>query len=246
MPGDKNVVAIIPARGGSKGLPQKNIKPLAGKPLVAYSIEAAKASPLVDRVIVSTDDEEIARVAREYGAEVPFMRPAELAADMAPTEPVLKHAVEWLEENENYHVDIVLFLQPTDIFRKKSMIEGVIRRLLEDDGIDSCFVAYATHKNFWRRPGDQWVRLAPDIAYGPRQTREHLYREDTGIACATRAEFIRQGKRLGPRVDIIVNYDETSWIDIHDEFTFWLAEKVITEWGVTVNDEASSRGEVAQ
>lgn len=236
MPEGKNVVAIIPARGGSKGLLRKNLRPLAGKPLIAYSVEAAKASTLVDRVIVSTDDEEIAQVAREYGAEIPFLRPPELAEDFTPTEPVLQHAIEWLEKHDGYRVDIVLFLQTTDIFRKKSMIDGVIRRLLEDDRIDSCFVAYSTHKNFWRRQGDEWVRLAPDIAYGPRQKREHLYREDTGIACATRAEFIRQGKRLGPRVDIIANHDEASGIDIQDEFTFWLAERVIAEWGRTVND----------
>jgi len=236
MPDGTNVVAVIPARGGSKGLPRKNLRLLAGKPLVAYAIEAALGSPLVDRVIVSTDDEEIAEVARQYGAEVPFIRPPELATDRAPTEPVLAHAVKWLEENEDYRVDIVLFLQPTDIFRKKYMINEVITRLLENPNLDSAFVAYSTHKNFWRKENGKWVRLAPDIAYGPRQEREHLYREDTGLACATRAEFIKQGKRLGPRVDIVVNEDEASWIDIHDEFGLWVAEKVITEWGKTVND----------
>jgi len=232
----KNVVAIIPARGGSKGIPRKNIKLLAGKPLIAYSIEAAKQSSLVDRVIVSTDDDEIAEVAKRYGAEAPFKRPPELATDSAPTEPVLKHAVEWIEEHENYKVDIVLFLQLTDIFRKKYMIDEVIQRLLENDELDSAFVAYATHKNFWRKVEGKYVRLAPDIAYGPRQTREHLYREDTGLACATRAEIIKAGKRLGPNVDIIANDDEVSFIDIHDDFSFWLAEKVLTEWGKTVND----------
>ena len=231
-----HVVAIIPARGGSKGLPRKNTCLLAGKPLIAYSIEVAKASPFVDRVIVSTDDPGIADVSRQWGAEVPFLRPAELAEDLTPTEPVLTHAVEWLETVEGYRVDIVVFLQPTDVFRKRSMIDEVVRTLLADKSLDSVFVAYPTHKNFWRKVGGRFERLAPDLTYGPRQTREKIYREDTGIACATRATLIRQGKRIGMRVDIIPNEDETSSIDIHTEFDLWLAEKILTEWGKTTND----------
>ena len=116
------------------------------------------------------------------------------------------------------------------------MIDGAIKRLLDDDALDSVFVAYPTHKNFWRRIDGEWVRLASDLAYGPRQTREPLYREDTGFACATRARVIRQGKRVGEKVDIIVNGDEASFIDIHDEFDFWLAERVLLDWGKTIND----------
>lgn len=232
-----HVVAVIAARGGSKGLPRKNVRMLAGKPLIAYSVEAAKLSPYVDRVIVTTDDAEIAEVARKFGAETPFMRPPELAQDLTPTEPVLAHAVEWLEREEGYRVDIVVFLQPTDIFRKRSMIDSVVKHLLDDPKLESAFVAYPTHKNFWRKgPEGGFVRLAGDLVYGPRQTREPLYREDTGIACATRATLIKQGKRLGERVVIVPNADEASSIDIHTEFDFFLAEKVLTEWGRTVND----------
>ena len=231
-----HVVAIIPARGGSKGLPGKNVRPLAGKPLIAYSIEAAKSSVYVDRVLVSTDDSEIARVATQYGAEVPFLRPAELAQDLTPTEPVLKHAVEWLEANEGYRADIVLFLQPTDIFRKRSMIDGVIKALVEDARVDSAFVAHPTHKHFWRKNGLGYIRLAADMTYGPRQTREPLYREDTGLALATRAALIKQGRRIGEHVVIIPNADEASSIDIHTDFDFWLAERAILERKRTVND----------
>ena len=231
-----NVVAVIAARGGSKGLPGKNIRPLAGKPLIAYSVEAAKASPYVDRVIVTTDSPEIAEVARKFGAEVPFMRPAELAQDLTPTEPVLAHAVEWLEREEGYRVDIVVFLQPTDIFRKRTMIDETVKRLLDDPTLESAFVAYKTHKNFWRKKDGQWVRMAPDLAYGPRQKKEPVFREDTGLACATRASLIKAGKRLGDRVDIIENSDDASSIDIHTEFDFWLADKVLSEGRRTVND----------
>lgn len=231
-----HVVAIIPARGGSKGLPGKHLRPLAGKPLIAYTIEAAKGCPLVHRVIVSTDDPAIAEVARRWGAEAPFLRPAELAQDLTPTEPVLAHALEWLESNEGYRVDIVVFLQPTDIFRKRAMVERVIRALLDDPAVDSAFVAHPTHKHFWRQSGAGYARLAADLAYGPRQTREPLYREDTGLVCATRAAVIKQGRRLGDRVVIVANPDEASGIDIHTEFDFWLAERVLAEGKRTIND----------
>ncbi|MBI3318714.1 MAG: acylneuraminate cytidylyltransferase family protein [Candidatus Omnitrophica bacterium] len=230
-----SVVAVIPARGGSKGLPVKNIRPLGGKPLIAYSIEAAKGCPLIDRVIVSTDDPEIQRVALEHGAEAPFLRPKELATDCATTESVLQHALTWLEEQEGFQVDILVFLQPTDIFRKAWMLKEVIRRLQADPNLDSAFVAFETHKNFWRITNGQPVRLL-EVPYGPRQKREHLFREDTGLACATRARFIREGRRLGPRTSIVANSDPASLIDIEDEFTFWLAEQALTSGKRSVND----------
>jgi CMP-N,N'-diacetyllegionaminic acid synthase len=237
MSESQHVVAVIAARGGSKGLPRKNVRMLAGKPLIAYTVEAAKRSPYVDRVLVTTDDAEIAEVSRKFGAETPFMRPPELAQDLTPTEPVLKHAVDWLEQHDGYRVDIVVFLQPTDVFRKAYMIDTCVKHLLDDPTIETAFVAYPTHKNFWRKgPDGGFVRLAGDLAYGPRQTREPLYREDTGIACATRASLIKQNKRVGDKVVIVPNKDEASSIDIHTDFDFFLAEKVLTEWGRTVND----------
>lgn len=224
------VVAIIPARGGSKGLPRKNVRLLGGKPLIAHTIEAAKAATSVDRVIVSTEDPEIAEVAARWGAEVPFLRPPELAQDLTPTEPVLQHAVEWLERQQGYRAEIVVFLQSTNIFRTPAMIDQVVAALQDDPAVESAFVAYPTHKNFWRRTAHGVVRLAPDLAYGPRQTREPLYREDTGIALATRAAVIKAGKRIGQRVAIVPNEDEASAIDIHTEFDLWLAEQVLTRW----------------
>lgn len=230
------VVAIIPARGGSKGLPGKHLRMLAGKPLLVYSIEAAKNCASVDRVIVSTDDPVIAEAAKRWGAEVPFLRPAELAQDLTPTEPVLQHAIEWLEAHEGYHADIVVFLQSTDIFRKRAMLEAVIQALCHDPALESAFVAYPTHKNFWRKHGTGFVRVASDLTHGPRQTRESLFREDTGLACATRATVIKSGRRLGERVAIIPNPDEVSGLDIHTEFDFWLAEQVLLGGKRTVND----------
>jgi len=102
------VLAIVPARGGSKSIPRKNIRFFAGHPLIAYSIAAGLAAETVTRVIVSTDDEEIAAVARQYGAEVPFLRPAELSWDDTPDLPVFQHALTWLAEHDSYRPEIVV------------------------------------------------------------------------------------------------------------------------------------------
>lgn len=225
-------LAVILARGGSKGLPGKNLKRLAGKPLVAYSIEQARDSGVCDVVLVSTDDEAIAEVSRAYGASVPFLRPAELAHDLTPSEPVVRHALDTYEALTGETIDIVVFLQPTDVFRTPEMIRDCVVRLKNDPRLDSVFAAYATHKNYWRHTTEGWTRLAPDLAtYGPRQNRSDLiYREDAGLASASRAAVVRAGRRLGDHVDVVVTDDFRTGIDIHTAFDFWLAEKILTEW----------------
>lgn len=233
---DPVVLAIIPARGGSKGLPRKNVLPVAGKSLIAYSVEAARKSKLVTRVVVSTDDEEIADAARKAGADVPFMRPAELSHDLAPTEPVLAHALKHVEEVDGQQIDIVLFLQPTDIFRSGGIVDKCIQRLIDEPSLDTVFPGFPTHKNYWRKVDGKWTKLAADIKYGPRQKREHLYREDTGIACASRAHVVRAGRRVGDNVDIVPYHDDAVFIDVESEFTLWLADKVVGEWGYPVNE----------
>src|SRR5688572_22172629 len=130
------VLALIPARGGSKGIPRKNIRLFAGYPLIAWSIAAAKRSELVTRVIVSTDDEEIAAVAREYGAETPFLRPAEFAQDNSTDLPVFEHALQWLEANENYRPEILIQLRPTSPVRPKDCVDSAVNILLEHTDAD--------------------------------------------------------------------------------------------------------------
>ncbi|MBL7196733.1 MAG: acylneuraminate cytidylyltransferase family protein [Candidatus Omnitrophica bacterium] len=126
------IIAIIPARGGSKGIPEKNIKDLLGKPLIAYTIEAALKCEDLDRIIVSTDDEKIAKIARKYGAEVPFMRPKELAEDDIPAIPyVIRHAVKELKRSENFNVDIIAMLQPTSPLRGTKYINSAIEKLID-------------------------------------------------------------------------------------------------------------------
>ncbi len=132
----KKILGIITARGGSKGIPGKNIKPLLGKPLIVYTIEAAQKSGALDRLILSTDDPEIAVVAKKYGCEVPFMRPAELATDTASSLLTVQHAVKWLKDNEGYYPDYVLILQPTSPLRQPFHIKEAAE-LIEKSGADS-------------------------------------------------------------------------------------------------------------
>ncbi|HYH22881.1 MAG TPA: acylneuraminate cytidylyltransferase family protein [Azospirillum sp.] len=220
------VLAILPARGGSKGLPNKNVLPVGGKPLIAHSVEHAIQSGVCDRVLITTDSEAIRDAAVAAGAWAPFMREPTLAEDLTPTEPVLKDALERAEAIDG-PFDIVVFLQPTDIFRKPEWITRAVTLLKERPELDSAFAAYKTHKNFWyRTPEGELKRVFDWMAvYGPRQTRTPIFREDTGLACASRSSLIRQGRRIGDRVEIIEVSSTESGIDIHDAFDLWLADQ---------------------
>jgi len=131
-----HILALIPARGGSKGIPRKNIKDFAGYPLIAWSIAAGLQAHTVNRVIVSTDDEEIASVARQYGAEAPFLRPPELAQDRTTDLPVFEHALKWLEDIEGYKPDMVIQLRPTSPIRPKDCVDGAVKILIENPDAD--------------------------------------------------------------------------------------------------------------
>ena len=130
------ILGVITARGGSKGIPRKNIKELRGKPLILYTIETAQNAGIFDRLVLSTDDPEIAFVAKQYGVEVPFIRPAQLAQDNIPHLPVLEHAVSWLKENQNYWPDAVMLLQPTAPLRRVKHVTEALD-LFVKSGADS-------------------------------------------------------------------------------------------------------------
>src|ERR1700680_84923 len=129
-----STIAIIPARGGSKGLPAKNTRLLAGLPLVAHSIRFAHLCPEIDRCIVSTDSEESAKVARDYKGEVPFLRPAELAQDSTPMLPVLQHAIRQIELREENRYELVILLQPTSPFRLPEDVSRALQIMDQDSG----------------------------------------------------------------------------------------------------------------
>ncbi len=130
------VLGIITARGGSKGIPGKNLKPLAGKPLLAYTVDTARRSGALDRVILSTEDEAIATAGRDLGCDVPFIRPFELAHDDTPHLPVILHATRWMQERVNYRPDAVMILQPTSPLRTAADIAAAVA-LLDTSGADS-------------------------------------------------------------------------------------------------------------
>jgi len=237
MTEQRDTIAIILARGGSKGLPGKNIKPVAGKPLLAYSIEAALTSGVCTDVLVSTDDPDIAEVARAHGAWVPFLRPAHLATDEARNEHVLVHVLEDLEKDFGITYNIVVYLQPTDLFRSAGWIRSAVTTLHDRPDVESAFSAHLTPKNFWTKDPEsgEWVRVLPEMReYMTRQNpkRRLVYREDTGVAAATRAHIVRSGRRIGDKVELIINEDFRTGIDIHDEFDHWLAEQVMLRWGL--------------
>lgn len=146
------IISIIPARAGSKGLPDKNILPLAGHPLIAYSIKASQETSSISRTLVSTDSERIARIARKYGAEVPFIRPGEYALDHSTDLEVFIHALHWLQETENYSPDIIVHLRPTSPVRRLSDIENGIQLLLASnaDSLRSITPAPITPYKMWR------------------------------------------------------------------------------------------------
>lgn len=139
------VVALIPARGGSKGIPRKNLVTIAGRPLIAYTIEAARGAGCFDHVIVSTDDAEIAEVARHYGAEVPFLRPAELAGDTSPMLDVLCHALGWCESTGE-RVDVMVLLQPTSPLRTARHISEAVALFFERDATSVVSVMEVPHQ----------------------------------------------------------------------------------------------------
>ena len=190
-----SILCIILARGGSKGIPGKNIYPINNHPLISYTIAAAFGSKYINEVIVSTDDNKISKEAKDYGAKVPFLRPKKLSGDLITTEATLKYSLLKYEEIKKKKFDICVFLTATDIFRKVSWITKSVKILKSNKKLESVFSGYKTHKNFWELKNNKWIRLRSWMRnYSSRQIRRYIVREDTGIACASRAYLWRNGK----------------------------------------------------
>lgn len=219
------VLAVIPARQGSKGLPDKNIRLLAGKPLLSHTIAAARESGVFDRIILSTDGEEIARVGREAGAEVPFMRPADLASDEARGIDVLHHVLEWLEQRGELF-DCVMYLQPTSPLRTAVDIVESLKILVAREAQAVVSVCEMEHHPWWANtlPEDGCMKdfFAKDISTR-RQDLPRYYRLNGAIYLA-RWEFIRyRDSWYGEKTYAYIMPRERS-VDIDDELDFKLAE----------------------
>jgi YrbI family 3-deoxy-D-manno-octulosonate 8-phosphate phosphatase len=204
------VLAIIPARGRSKGIPRKNIRSFAGYPLVAYSVAAGLQATAITRTIVSTDDPEIADVAREFGAEVPFMRPSQLAGDNTTDFPVFQHALNWLQDEEGYRAEVVVQLRPTSPIRPRGMVDEAIR-ILDDhphaDSVRGVVPAAQNPHKMWRLSDEdgpmQPLLRVEGIAEpfnAPRQSLPAIYWQ-TGHVDAIRCDTIlRKGSMTGASV----------------------------------------------
>lgn len=234
----KNILAIIPARGGSKGLPDKNIRLMAGHPLIAYSIKAALESPSISRVIVSTDSEKIARIAKSYGAEVPFMRPSAFAQDLSTDLDVFSHALEWLETYENYKPDLVIQLRPTSPVRFITDIEISINKLRNSDADSLRIITPAFHTPF-----KMWV-LHKENSYmqplikqdviaepynQPRQNLPEIYWQ-IGTLDVIRTNVITEQKSMSGKNILPHIIDQKFAADIDDIESFNRAEEMIEKY----------------
>ncbi|MBI4118606.1 MAG: acylneuraminate cytidylyltransferase family protein [Parcubacteria group bacterium] len=214
------ILAVIPARGGSKGIPRKNIKLLGGKPLIAWSIEAALASLFVDRVAVSTDDKEIAEVARKYGAEV-IMRPAELSEDATPMDPVLAHAVLSLEK-ESYTPDAVLLLQPTSPLRTTEHIDEGVGTFLNGDFDSLVSVEIIRNGQHKIVEGNRLVPVFSKVQN--RDKREPLVIEN-GALYISKTSLIKEGRIRGDAIGFY-EMDRYASLDIDVPIDFIVAERL--------------------
>ena len=223
------ILAIIPARGGSKGIPRKNIRNFAGWPLIAWSIAAAQQSNSVTRLLLSTDDEEIAAVARGYGAETPFLRPAEFAQDTTTDLPVFEHALKWLAEHENYRPDLVVQLRPTSPIRPRGLVDEAVGILLshpEADSVRGVVPAGQNPHKMWRISGEHGpmknlldVPGLPEPYNAPRQSLPPIFWQ-TGHIDAIRTATILEGGSMSGGVIYPVIIDPRYTVDI-DNLQDW-------------------------
>ncbi|ALP52650.1 acylneuraminate cytidylyltransferase [Candidatus Tenderia electrophaga] len=224
MIGGHKVLGVIPARGGSKGLPRKNILPLAGKPLLAWTIATAKASRYLDRVILSSDDEEIMAVARQYGCDVPFRRPDELASDRATTMDALHHA---MEQVPGY--DIAVVLQPTNPLRTAADIDHSLERL-EHSGAASCVTVTEPDKSpYWTFTMDKDVLtplLGEEYAQKRRQDLPRAWVLN-GCVYAVRTPWFREHHRLIGKDTVGQPMPKERSLDIDTELDLQIAELML-------------------
>lgn len=228
------VLALIPARGGSKSIPRKNIRLFAGHPLIAYSIAAGLAARSVTRLIVSTDDEEIAAISRRYGAETPFLRPAEFSQDHTPDLPVFQHALRWLEQNEGYLPEIVVQLRPTSPLRRVWHIDQAVADLLQRpdaDAVRTVCIPFQNPYKMWRIGADGLMRPLIQTEFSeaynmPRQALPEVYWQTGYVDVAWSRTILEKNSMTGDRILPLI-IDPAEWIDIDSPDDWRRAERLL-------------------
>ncbi|MCK4888317.1 MAG: acylneuraminate cytidylyltransferase family protein [Candidatus Aminicenantes bacterium] len=210
MKDDKEILALIPARSGSKRLPGKNKKMLWGKPLLAYSIETALRSKLINRVICTTDSQEIADIALEYGAEVPFLRPGELSGDKSADTEFYLHALDWLANNEGYKPDIVTNLRPTNPLRIPELVDDILGTLILRPDVDSIrTVSRVSNSVFKMRIINRETNLIENVVSIPREGPYNV------------------AKQSLPETFLLNTYLDATWVKVVLEKQLSLGEKML-------------------
>jgi CMP-N,N'-diacetyllegionaminic acid synthase len=229
-----NVFGLIPARGGSKSIPRKNIAALSGRPLIAYTCDAAHDSRRLTRTVISTDDDQIAQVARSHGVETPFVRPASLATDRTSMIDVVQHAIAWLADTERYFPDIVVVLQPTSPLRTHRHIDEAIELLIETSADSVVSVVEVPHQytpNSVMRVVDG--RLVDFISAPPvfrRQDKELFYARNGPAVVVTRPQIVASGRLYGDNLrPYLMTHGDSIDVDTSEDLIaaeFWLSRRI--------------------
>ena len=240
------ILAIIPARSGSKGLPGKNIKPLLQHPLIAYSIKAALSSTLITRTIVNTDSNQIAEIAKTYGAETPFLRPNELAGDFTTDLEVFQHQLQWLKDNEGYSPDLIVQLRPTSPIRFDGWIDDAIIKLQNShaDSLRAITESPLTPFKMWLLNANNEEIMEPllkvkgiEEPYNqPRQKLPVVYWQ-TGTLDVIKTSLISENQSMSGKHILPFIIDKKYAIDIDDVNSFYKAEEIIQQTNCIKFDE---------
>jgi N-acylneuraminate cytidylyltransferase len=237
------ILGLIPARGGSKSIPRKNIRSFAGYPLIAYSIAAGLSAESISRLVVSTDDEEIAEVALRFGADVPFIRPKEFSQDQTPDLPVFQHAIQWLKENQGYQPEVIVQLRPTSPLRRVSHIDQAVNQLVsrpDADSIRTVCVPFQNPFKMWRITPDGFMQALlntgdPEPFNLPRQVLPEIYWQTGYVDASWTRTIMGKNSMTGDQI-LPLLIDASDWIDIDSSSDWRRAELLLESGEVSLED----------
>lgn len=237
MINDKRVIAIIPARGGSKGLPGKNIRKLCGKPLIAWSIEAGLESQYIDEVMVTTDSEEIAGIANEFGATVPFIRPTELATDTATSFDTVKHAIDFYQNQLNKTFDYIVLLEPTSPLRESGDIDEMIEKILSMEDQFDAIVSLGEvhlHPSIMKKTDGRKIKpFCKELIMKTRRQDNAIAYFPYGVAYIVKSKTFFEEKSFYPSRTTHKIIKRYQCYEIDDIYDFWAIENIMKhEWGL--------------